>query len=286
MNDDLERTLRDSLDRHAVGVARPTGHLDDVYVRVDRRRARHRAYAVVGSLAIVGVGVVGIAALAAGDDNRPAVGDAAFGGDAPTTTISVLGQTPSAWSCAGYLGSDGGGRDLYSDCYPAAVGDGSAGVCAPTTTTTTTTTVPMSSEPPMPADVAASAWPADCGPLVAPAWADPACQVLPSSTTAPPDAAFVEASPIDTCAPAPTTTTMLQLVATTTSVVWEAPPPTSPVEQSYVVAPGDSLNSISARFGIEPGILANYNAWPDFVDHVLLVDDVILVPPGAIVPGD
>lgn len=87
-----------------------------------------------------------------------------------------------------------------------------------------------------------------------------------------------------------------------TSYVVEAPvpttvpPPTQPTpgvaegqvdpnEQQYTVASGDSVSKIASLFGVDAVVLANYNAWPEGIQHPIFPGDVIKIPPGSKVPG-
>ena len=56
---------------------------------------------------------------------------------------------------------------------------------------------------------------------------------------------------------------------------------TSPVEQTYAVVEGDSVYGIAALHGIDPVSLADYNAWPEGINHPLQIGDTISIPPGA-----
>lgn len=58
------------------------------------------------------------------------------------------------------------------------------------------------------------------------------------------------------------------------------------LEQPYRVASGDSVVGIAERFGFLPETLASYNAWADGLEHVLLPDDEIRVPPGGVMIGE
>lgn len=108
MSDDLERTLTESLDRHARRLgSRPEGHLDAVWSRLDRRRNnRRRNVAAVGSVIVVGAGVTGIMLVGAADDG------AAPGDGAPATTAPIL-----SWRCEQPLGSDGT-YAYFAKCEP------------------------------------------------------------------------------------------------------------------------------------------------------------------------
>jgi LysM repeat protein len=78
----------------------------------------------------------------------------------------------------------------------------------------------------------------------------------------------------------PVTTTTTTTIATSSGVPGE----TVPGEQSHTVQSGDSVYKIANQYGIEPTVLANYNSWPEGINHFLSVGDIIKVPPGAQVP--
>lgn len=253
--DDIERLVRASLDRRAATLGTPDGGLDGVWERVDHRRARRRRVAAVGSLAVVGVGAVGIATLAGSRDPAPvADGPAPTDTAVPTTAIVAAGS--NVWRCVDqihYFGDESVDDKYYADCvavtlpvdaqvFPEGPFASIPDVTAPPTTppgsegdwATTTSTVPI-------------------GP-------DGAVAVPPTSTI------FDVSSP---CASSP-------LVSTTTV------PACTSAEQSYTVVAGDSIAAIAGGFGIDPQILANYNSWPEGIAHPIVVGDVILIPPGAV----
>jgi LysM repeat protein len=76
---------------------------------------------------------------------------------------------------------------------------------------------------------------------------------------------------------------------TTTTIFFDPDQPAegqiSPVEQIYVVVPGDSLSKIAALYDISVDVLINYNGWTDGTDHLLLAGDEILIPPNTPIPG-
>jgi hypothetical protein len=117
MNDDLEQTLRDSLDRHAASTAHTYGNLNDVVQRVELKHRRRRSLAVIGCIAALAGGVIGFAAFAAGSSDRSVDLAAAAASDGPTTTISA---NTNVYACANYLGSQDdpayGQRQIYGDC--------------------------------------------------------------------------------------------------------------------------------------------------------------------------
>ena len=255
MSDDLERTLHESLSRHAAQLGRPAGEIDDIYRRVTHRRQRRRAVAGVGSLAIVAVGVVGIATLGRNDGRPPAAGTPDGG----------------AWACTGYIGGDGA-VTYYADCQM-------VDQVPVTTSCWTPSTAPATLADPTvgsPANVIAEACPVPMPTVdTAPPFTKcqpPGIELAPTTgvpmTTIPSSTTTTSSSPETTASSPETTTTVISLAC-------------DYQEQTYEVLPGDGVYSIAALFAIDPQILANYNSWPEGIDHPLLVGDVILIPPVA-----
>lgn len=121
----LPEILEGTLDHRAesLGEIVPTD-LDGVARRVHRRRARRRAVAVGGSLAIVGVGAVGLLLVPRGDAD-PASGTAAPSAAPPSTELVDVG---GLWRCDGLVGADGE-FTYFDDCEE--VPDGTEIVLAP-----------------------------------------------------------------------------------------------------------------------------------------------------------
>ena len=93
-----------------------------------------------------------------------------------------------------------------------------------------------------------------------------------------------------TIAEVQTTSYVVQDPVTTTTTTTLAPTPdgggqVDPNEQTYTVQSGDSVYKIATSFGIAPDVLANYNSWPEGINHFLSVGDIIKIPPGSEVPG-
>lgn len=84
-----------------------------------------------------------------------------------------------------------------------------------------------------------------------------------------------------TIEPATTTTTTTLPEGADTGL---QPGDTSPVEQTYTVQSGDSVFKIASLFGVSPEVLANYNTWPDGINHAIFIGDVIRIPPDSQVP--
>ena len=253
MSDDLERTLHESLSRHAAQLGRPAGEIDDIYRRVTHRRQRRRAVAGVGSLAIVAVGVLGIATLGRNDGRPPAAGTPDGG----------------AWACTGYVGGDGA-VTYYTDCQMVDQVPVTTSCWIPSTAPATLVGTAVGS----PENVIAEA-----------------CAVqMPTIDTAPP-LGKCERPGIE---PAPTTGVPMTTMPSSTTTTSPSPETTAPSPettttvtvacdyqvQMYEVRPGDGVYSIAALFAIDPQMLADYNSWPEGIDHPLLVGDVILIPPG------
>ncbi len=97
----FERTIEASLTQHSLELGSPSGQLDDVMARVDRRRNRRRSVAVVGSLAAISVGVFGIASVSGRNpDQIPGLAntDASVGESFPPPTAGWAAY-PDAWAC-------------------------------------------------------------------------------------------------------------------------------------------------------------------------------------------
>ena len=62
---------------------------------------------------------------------------------------------------------------------------------------------------------------------------------------------------------------------------------TSPLEQIYIVQPGDSLSRIASIHDITMDALVSYNAtvWPEGATHAFFVGDEVKIPPEAKIPG-
>ena len=56
-------------------------------------------------------------------------------------------------------------------------------------------------------------------------------------------------------------------------------------EQTYTVQSGDSVFKIASLHGITAEVLANYNSWPDGIQHSIFPGDVVRIPPDSQVPA-
>ena len=83
-----------------------------------------------------------------------------------------------------------------------------------------------------------------------------------------------------TIQPATTTTTLPPGEA-----VAAEPGGTSTQEQAYTVQAGDSVSKIASMHGITADVLANYNTWPEGIQHPIFPGDVIRIPPNSQVPA-
>ena len=183
----------------------------------------------------------------------------------------------AAWRCTGQLDlSDGTDAVYFGSCESTAIVDGdpvlsvpavsvplypdSTIVCdVPSTDSIATMPCqpgPMSTE--VPVDCSTMSHPAD---VTAPGYCDP----IPTTTEFDPNSDDpVSSSDGQTCTPGTGDGVECALTGR---------------EQQYPVAAGDSLVSIALRYRISVDILVAYNQWPDGVDHLLLVGDIVLIPP-------
>lgn len=100
-----------------------------------------------------------------------------------------------------------------------------------------------------------------------------------------------EAGPRSTLAPIqPSSYVVREPVTTTTLPEGEAGGPAlddegrSTVAQEYIVQSGDAVSLIASRFGVAMADIAAYNEWPNGVNQNIFPGDVIMIPPGALVP--
>lgn len=223
----IERLLVDTFDHRAVRLGRGRPDLDGVLTRVRHRRRRRRTVAVLGSVAVLGGGVVGLTQLADGNGN---VTDQLAGTSA---------ASEGAWSCTDPLPAGDDGQVRFESCVQLDDLDS-----APVPTTTITPDEPMTVDP-----------------TTAPG-------AVPATTTI-----FVPAT-----VPAPNVPATVPGIDVREVVV------ISPTEQTHTVVENDSLFAIGRLFDVPIETLANYNGWPDGVDHVLLPGEEVLIPPDARVP--
>lgn len=175
----------------------------------------------------------------------------AIGSSDPTTVPLPAadgdGSTPglqAVWRCTGPLDVSDGSDAAFFADCERAGIDGNGAVIS----------VPVTTDPLYPTTTTVCLAP----PSTAPA-TDPAVTTVPCNWGPPP-----------TMVPLPTSTTVSDA--------------RSPYEQEHTIRPGDSLSSIADLYGITLEQLVNYNMFADGADHLLVPDERLLVPPGALVP--
>ena len=260
-DEDLERTLEESLDHHAARLRQSRGFIGDVRQRVVRRRARKRRIAVIGSVAFVAAGVGGLWLLQATGDDQLSVSTPS---EPPATTT-----TPPVprWGCTGAAGTDPDNPaiQLFESCE---LLDDESSTPPETVPPPSTTIAPMLHDVVEGDSVCgiADIYSVNVDDLVAlNGWATPEQIIVVGDQVAIPDASSlgVQTTVTDNCnAPA-------RLV------------PFADGEQSYTVVAGDSVNRIARLFDVEPDALADYNEWSEGIRHAIFVGDVVRIPAGA-----
>lgn len=91
----------------------------------------------------------------------------------------------------------------------------------------------------------------------------------------------IQGSSYVTIEPATTTTTTTTLPGESSGL---EPGQTSPQEQQYTVQSGDSVFKIASLFGLSADIVANYNQWPEGIQHAIFPGDIVRIPPDSQVP--
>lgn len=232
------------------------------------------------------------------------------------------GYANPAWRCSGEVpdpAMDGDDRPRFQSCtavaeaYPTVEPMCVAPTYPPTTAMTEPTLPPYpGTTPPLPP------CDAECIPMFTPATT--AVAVGPSDvpspptiedTVAPPECAITSGFPVtapttvpgtlppflsvtgssapESSVPLATTTTVLlpnDTASANTGPECTDCPGVSPVEQTAVVKAGDSLASIASTYGVAIEHLVAYNQWPDGTGHVLVVDDIVKIPPNALLADD
>lgn len=249
----FERTIEASLTQHSLELGSPSGQLDDVMARVDRRRNRRRSVAVVGSLAAVSVGVLGIASVSGRNpDQIPGLAntDASVGESFPPPTAGWAAY-PDAWACQ----------------VPVTVADPQPDThyfewCEPHGfTSENPEAVPPTTGP-------------ECSSFVA---ANPPIATTTSTTTT------IDLTKLDTSLtyPVPVTTLWLDSPACVydDAILLDPTFPGTTIPHAfYEVVAGDSLAGIAARYGVSMEALVDLNGWKEGAGHVLLVGDSVMIP--------
>jgi LysM repeat protein len=266
MHDDFEHLIERSLDERSTDLRVGDGSIDDVLLRVDRRSNRRRATAVVGSLAVITVGLVGLSVVQGADE--PA-GPAAGPDTAPATSapLGLVEGYQDAYRCTNQLDvpeTDPFDPKYFASCEMVLLENGVPVEVVATSVAVQAPTTWVACQPY--ASIAVPVTTVPCGTL--PPTVDTTigfCEEVDGSTG-------VAVSLETAVATVPCTTTM----------------PTWPVnmgEQEYTVRAGDNLAKIADRFQVSVEIVANYNEWPDGSNHLLLPGETILIPPGGAIPN-
>jgi len=71
------------------------------------------------------------------------------------------------------------------------------------------------------------------------------------------------------------------LLSTTTSLPDTFTFTTTPEEQTWVAFGTDTPYYVGSVFVMDPRIIAQYTGWPDCLDHVLQMNEVVRIPPGG-----
>lgn len=255
---DFERDLTDALRQRTSSVTAATPDLDGVWAHVDRRSRRRRHVAVAGSVAVVGLGVLGFAAIGSTDANQVPGLAAASSPDAPT----------SAWRCTDQLDYvvEGSTGVYFADCELVTIEDAPPLLGVPSSTDHTTVTSPGGY------DLGYCEEVDDSGVAVS----------VPCTTLAPTTTSIVLLEP-------PTTEVLDPNVD---DPVYS---PDGPIcsngsggvvecalvdgEQQYTVIAGDSITSIARRYRLSMRTLVAYNEWPDGDAHLIFPGDIVLIPP-------
>lgn len=248
---DIERSVRRSLEERSARLDRvaPVG-LDRIRARVDERRARRRSVAALGSVALIGVGAVGLLSIQ-GARTVPSAG-----GVGPTEP--AVPERQAAWRCTDQLDlwDDAAGAVYFVACEQVAI-DGNIPIIPPLGEIVTATTEPVD-------EIRYVIEQGDTFDSIAAKFA----------TTPQAIADLNHWNDMTAQRLKPGNQILVLLVPITI-------PDTVPFEQQYVIVVGDSINAIAANFGITMEQLVNYNSWDDGLNHLLVPGAVIMIPPDA-----
>ena len=268
----LHDVLRGSLAHHAEHLGEPSADIATVWFRVDRRRARRRGIAVVGSVAAVAAGAAGIMLVA----------------NPSGSTVPLDGSDGSAalaWACTGPLGSDGT-YDYFEACdqRPRLVAASTTPVSIVGSTIAgsviVSTTVP--SAPPIGTAPPTTAFSPFVGQQHVVAEGDSVYGISEQFGVEPEILANFNGWTEGINRPLVIGEQVLippTDIATVSTLVY--------AEQQHVVVGGDSLTAIAERYGVRVTDVTNYNGWPEGLDHVIRPGDVVRIPPystGALPP--
>lgn len=269
-HDDLERIVIRSLRQQTERASASVPDLEGVWIHLDRRRSRRRHVAVGGSVAIVAVGALGLASVSRGDPDR-----------IPAPAAAVTPDAQAAWRCTDQLDhfEEGSPAVFFVNCESVTV-DGSARIFdVPTPTTPGDGTF---------VGVPATAVPMETVQTTAPV--QETRYTIQTGDTIESIAAAFDTSP-EAIADLNQWNDLLpeRIQAGDTILValipFDAVPTTverTGSEQPYVIQEGDSLGGIASTFDITLEQLVNYNQFEDGPSQLILVGDLILIPPDAL----
>ena len=167
---DLESTIERSFESRSARLDGSAGDLGDVLIRVERRRSRRRSTAVVGSVAVVIVGVIGIVALGDREDSGPT---ASLGSEAPAVTVEQGESVQAAWRCHDQLAywGEAGDEVYFASCEQTTIDGGVEVLDLPA--------------PTIPADASSSATEPDSTEVIGPLSSIPVTTVPPGDAVSP-----------------------------------------------------------------------------------------------------
>lgn len=275
MHDDIEHLVERSLDERAGRLTPGQGSLADVMERADRRQQRRRASAVVGSLAVAAVGLVGLSVVQ-GADEPLGRSDGLDAAPASTVALQVIDGSLDAWRCDGPIDVDrdvGDTSSYFEACTPVSIADGVPIHVVPTTMAMEVPATWIECPAWDPADVdAAAATTTPCGTIPPTTFA--VCEQSNGGMTV--TVPCVTSPPLPVATTAPTADLSTTTTSTTTTIPSDA--------LVHTVEAGDSLMAIAERYQISIEALVGFNGWGDGVDHVIVPGDVIALPPDAVLP--
>ncbi len=302
MNDqhdpNLERTIETSLTQHSSRLGSSSGHLSDVMARVERRRNRRRSVAVVGSLAAITVGVLGIASVSGrSPDQLPGAAKAsADQPSAPDATSYLITDASSnlsqaVWACqtpityfdpqpqTEYFQACGPVGTIYEvlagDSLASIVEMFGLGIHHVAQYNGWGDDIDHVVEP---GDVVMI--PREYT-LPSPTTAPPECIALAVLVTKPPNSDVLISTPVPTLAPLESACSYVEDIPPTTFVVSAV----NSYEPIWIVEAGESWARISETFGMLASELTDFNGWEGDVNHPLVVGDKVRIP-GPAVPKE
>lgn len=271
MHDDIEHLVERSLDERAGRLTPGQGSLADVMERADRRQQRRRATAVVGSLAVAAVGLVGLSVVQ-GADEPLGRSDGLDAAPASTVALQVIDGSLDAWRCDGPIDVDrdvGDTSSYFEACTPVSIADGVPIHVVPTTMAMEVPATWIECPAWDPADVdAAAATTTPCGTIPPTTFA--VCEQSNGGMTV--TVPCVTSPPLPVATTAPTADLSTTTTSTTTTIPSDA--------LVHTLQPGDTPIVIATAYGVTLDALEQANAdnptWDTF-----LVGGPIIVPTGG-----